>query len=164
MNHLPISSHPARSDRLPWLVGLATLLSIGMGWSFMQASEKPVPITVFKSPSCECCTAWIQHLTRHGFAVTVENREDMMAVKRTLGVPDGMASCHTGVVDGYVVEGHLPAGDIHRLLRERPSVLGIGVPGMPIGSPGMELPGAKPEPYVVFAFGQDGRSQPFANH
>ena len=114
-------------------------------------------ITVYKSPTCGCCGKWVAHLRAAGFNVQVEDREDMMAVKEEQGLPPGLTSCHTAVVDGYVVEGHVPADVVARMLSERPDVAGITVPGMPIGSPGME--GENPVPYDVLAFSSDGRTE-----
>lgn len=148
-----------------WLgTGTVILLIIGLAWSMTLGGGEATLITVYKSPACQCCTAWVDHLLKNGFAVTVEKREDMNAVKRELGLPEGVASCHTGVIGGYLVEGHVPAEDLHRLLRERPAVQGIAVPGMPSGSPGMEVPGEKPEHYEVLTFNRDGTTRVFATH
>ena len=105
---------------------------------------------------------WVAHLERNGFKVNAHDVPSMAAVKRQAGVPRAVYSCHTGVVDGYIVEGHVPADDIKRLLDERPDVAGIGVAGMPIGSPGME--GPNPQPYDVLAFDADGNLSHFASH
>ena len=105
---------------------------------------------------------WVSHLERHGFRVKSTDVRNMAPVKRQAGVPRALASCHTARVDGYVVEGHVPAEDIERLLADRPDVIGIAVPGMPIGSPGME--GPNPQPYDVLAFDEDGAVTHFASH
>ena len=105
---------------------------------------------------------WVAHLEQHGFDVQSTNVPDMTAVKRRAGVPRAVSSCHTALVDGYVVEGHVPADDIKRLLSERPDIAGVSVPGMPIGSPGME--GPNPQPYDVLAFDEDGSLTHFASH
>ncbi len=102
------------------------------------------------------------HLRRHGFPVEERHVADLTPVRRQHGLPAGLESCHTAVVAGYVVEGHVPADLIDRLLRERPEVAGLAVPGMPIGSPGMEVPGQLPERYQVYAFTRDGRTRVFA--
>lgn len=107
---------------------------------------------VFRSPSCGCCGAWIEHMRRAGFAVTNTEIDDLDPVKARLGVPEDLQSCHTATIGGYVVEGHVPAGDVKRLLTERPKAIGIAVPGMPVGSPGMEQ-GSRHEPYRVILFG-----------
>lgn len=102
------------------------------------------------------------HLREHGFAVTERPEHDLAPVKRRLGVPTALESCHTALVEGYVIEGHVAADLIDRLLRERPKIAGLAVPGMPVGSPGMETPGVKPERYQVFAFDRGGRTTVFA--
>ncbi len=162
----PAPPRPTKKfSRFRWLgVGAATLLTIGTGWLLAREERPAIPITVYKSPSCECCTGWVAHLRHNGFTVTVEKRDDMEAVKGQFGVPNGVTSCHTAVVGDYVVEGHVPAGDLHRLLQEHPAVQGIAAPGMPVGSPGMEIPGEKPEPYQVVTFNRDGTTHVFANH
>ena len=114
-------------------------------------------ISVKKDPWCGCCTGWTRHLEQAGFAVDVEEIEEMEAVKDNLGVPAELRSCHTATIDGYVIEGNVPAEAIFALLDQRPQVTGLAVPGMPIGSPGMEGPeGSELEPYDVMAF--DGSS------
>ena len=120
-------------------------------------------LTVFRSPTCNCCHQWIDHMEAAGFTVQDNITEDMTAIKEQYGVPANLASCHTTVVDGYVVEGHIPAEDVQRLLAEKPDVAGIAVPGMPIGSPGMES-GDYVEPYTVFSFNEDGETATFAEH
>lgn len=120
-------------------------------------------VVVYKSPTCGCCDGWIDHLRENGFrvrAVDLVQYDDMAAKKRQAGVPADLGSCHTAMVDGYAVEGHVPAHVIERLLRERPAVKGVAVPGMPIGSPGME--GPNPERYQVIAFEEDGSRSVFA--
>lgn len=99
---------------------------------------------------------WVDHLRESGFEVETRDLPNLTAVKDSLGVPGSLASCHTAVVDGYVVEGHVPANEIKRLLSERPDVRGISVPGMPLGSPGMEVPGRPPQTYDVVSFGEAG--------
>ena len=118
-------------------------------------------VLVYKSPTCGCCNGWIEHLEAAGFAVDARDVRDLMTVKVDGGVPTAMSSCHTALVDGYVVEGHVPAEQIKRLLAERPAIAGIAVPGMPIGSPGME--GPNPQPYQVWSFGHDGSAAVFAD-
>jgi hypothetical protein len=119
-------------------------------------------MTVYKSPTCVCCVRWIDHLEDSGFSVVPRDVPDTRPVKRKLGVPGRLGACHTGTVEGYVIEGHVPAADVARLLRERPPVRGLAVPGMPIGSPGME--GPNPEPYSVFSFDASGRTEVFSSH
>lgn len=120
-------------------------------------------LTVFRSPTCGCCSQWIEHMEAAGFQVKDTVTEDMTAVKEQHGVPANLASCHTTIANGYVIEGHIPADDVQRLLAEKPNVAGIAVPGMPIGSPGMES-GNYVEPYTVFSFTQSGETTTFAEH
>lgn len=112
-------------------------------------------VVVHKDPSCGCCRGWAQHLRSAGFPVRIIENRDLGAVKQRLRVPTDLASCHTAEVGGYVVEGHVPANAIKRLLGERPAAVGLAVPGMPAGSPGME--GGAPETYEVVLFGEQGR-------
>ena len=142
-------------------VGAVAALSVA-GVSFAQ---KPAPtVQVYKSPTCGCCALWVKHLEAHGFATRVIESNDVASIKAQRGVPARVQSCHTAIVDGYVIEGHVPATDVHRLLRERPAVAGIAVPGMPIGSPGMEVPGQRPQPYDVVAFDKQGQLKVYASH
>ena len=118
-------------------------------------------VLVYKSPTCGCCNGWVEHMEAAGFAVDARNTTDLMTVKRDGGVPAQLSSCHTAIIDGYIVEGHIPAEQVKRLLAERPAVAGIAVPGMPTGSPGME--GANAQPYQVFSFTHSGEAAVFAN-
>jgi len=127
-----------------------------------QAAAPPV-VHVVKSPSCGCCNLWIAHLRRAGFRVRITDVADVAPTARRLGVPDDLRSCHTASAGGYAIEGHVPAGDIARLLRERPAAAGLAVPGMPMGSPGMEA-GGRREPYRVILFTRAGRRTLFASH
>ena len=120
-------------------------------------------LTVYKSPSCGCCRGWITHMARAGFRPKVIETEDLAPVRARLGVPDSAASCHTATVGGYFVEGHVPAGDVQRLLRERPKARGIAVPGMPIGSPGMESPTGEKQAYQTLLITASG-PRVFARH
>src|SRR5229473_8426703 len=117
-------------------------------------AESPV-ILVHKDPNCSCCSGWVRHLKDAGFAVTVEATADLQPVRKRLGVPADLAACHTAEVDGYVLEGHVPAAAVRRLLEQRPQATGLAVPGMPAGSPGME--GGTPQRYDVILFGANGR-------
>jgi hypothetical protein len=124
-------------------------------------SAAPAPrITVYKDPNCGCCTAWNEAMRRVGFVIDVRDTPDMSAVKTSLGVPANLASCHTGVVGGYVFEGHVPPDLVQKVLREKPALVGLFVPGMPMGSPGME--GPSPERYDVIALGRDQRRSVYA--
>lgn len=124
------------------------LSTIGRG----HAEALPL-VNVTKDPSCGCCDGWVAHIEAAGFPVRVVESTDMDSLKQRLGVPAELASCHTAEVGGYVVEGHVPAAAIRRLLAERPDATGLAVPGMPAGSPGMDFPGVDPEPYEVFLSG-----------
>ncbi|MBM9593419.1 DUF411 domain-containing protein [Roseitranquillus sediminis] len=122
-----------------------------------HATELPL-VSVSKDPSCGCCGAWVEHIESAGFPVSVVETTELDAVKRRLGVPPELASCHTAEVADYVVEGHVPAAAIQRLLSERPAATGLAVPGMPIGSPGMEVPGVESELFDVFLFRPTGHT------
>jgi hypothetical protein len=124
-------------------------------------SKKPT-ITVYKDPSCGCCKNWIEHLIKHGYRVDAKDTRSMTEIKRTLGVPDALSACHTAVVNGYLIEGHVPAADIARLLKEKPKVAGLAVPGMPMGSPGME--GPRTQHYQVLSFDKTGKTKVFASY
>lgn len=122
----------------------------------------PPKALVYKSPTCGCCSKWIDHLEKNGFEVESKDVHDVRPIKQANGVPPGLSSCHTAMVGGYFIEGHVPAEDVKRLLQERPEIAGLTVPGMPTGSPGME--GPHPERYRVFAVGRDGKLSTFATH
>ena len=124
----------------------------------------PTPITVYKSSTCECCAKWVDYLRENRFAPTVRDEEGMDQIKDELGVPHSLRSCHTAIVDKYLIEGHVPAADIRRLLTERPKVAGLAAPGMPAQSPGMAERGAKPQGYDVLAFQPDGTSRTFTRY
>jgi hypothetical protein len=117
-------------------------------------------ILVYKTASCGCCNGWVEHLQEAGFNVEARNVSDLMSVKRDAGVPVAMSSCHTAIIDGYTVEGHVPADQIKRMLAERPDIVGIGAPGMPAGSPGMESSNAKP--YQVLQWDREGNAAVYA--
>lgn len=129
--------------------------------ALLATDGQPLPsVVVYKTASCGCCNGWVDHLRAAGFEVDARNVRDLMSVKRDAQVPVHMSSCHTALVDGYVVEGHVPADQIKRLLAERPEIAGIAVPGMPIGSPGME--GRNAKRYQVLTFDAQGQSSVFA--
>ncbi len=117
---------------------------------------------VFKSPYCGCCGKWVEHLRQNGFEVKAHDVDDVPAVRQKLGMPDRLGSCHTAKIGGYVIEGHVPAVDIQRLLKEKPKALGLSVPSMPPGSPGMES--SKPIPYQTLLVQSDGSTRVFAQH
>lgn len=120
-------------------------------------------ITVYKNPDCGCCNRWIEYLESYNYKVKKENTRDVHGIKRQLGIPLNLAACHTAVIDGYVVEGHVPERDIQKLLLFRPKIKGIAAPGMPIGSPGMER-GDDQEAYKVMSFDESGNTEVFAEH
>jgi hypothetical protein len=128
-----------------------------------RGSRAATHVTVFKDPNCGCCAKWVDHLRKHGFDVAVRDTSDVSAAKRTARVPETLYSCHTAFVNGYVVEGHVPVADVQRLLTDKPRVAGIAVPGMPVGSPGMEM-GGRVDRYDVIAFNRDGTTRIYARH
>ena len=121
-------------------------------------------VLVHKSPTCGCCELWVEHLRKAGFQVQVRNEENLNPIKERLGVPYGKGSCHTAEVGGYIVEGHVPAEDIKRLLAEKPDARGLVLPGMPLGSPGMEVPDGTGMPYTVELVKRDGSTVAYAKH
>lgn len=127
-----------------------------VGVSVRGAKAAPL-IVVNKDPSCGCCSSWVRHLGSAGFDTRVHELNDLEPLKRRLGIPAALESCHTAEIDGFVIEGHVPASAIRRLLTERPAAIGLAVPGMPIGSPGMEIPGTPDETYEVVLFGPAGQ-------
>lgn len=137
------------------------LLSLLLLASAAQAAE-PLTIDVYRDPNCGCCTAWIDHLQDQGFTVHDHIERDMSAVKQRLGVPPRLSSCHTGVIGGQFVEGHVPASEI-LALRQRPELLGAAVPGMPVGSPGMEM-GDRQDAYQVIGLERGGAEQVLAEY
>lgn len=139
--------------------GLALLVALGAAPAFGAGEE----VVVHKDPNCGCCGKWAEHMRANGFKVKEIATTAMGAIKRDAGVPQALGSCHTAKVGGYVVEGHVPAADVKRLLAEKPKVIGIAAPGMPMGSPGMEGP-YQADRYDVVAFDADGKSRVFASH
>jgi hypothetical protein len=126
------------------------------------ATPAKTPVTVYKSPTCGCCGKWVEHMEASGFAATTTNMPDVAPIKAKHGVPAQLHSCHTSLVGGYVIEGHVPAEDIRRLLREKPAIVGLAAPGMPAGSPGMDVPNSPG--YDVIAFDKAGNTKVFATH
>jgi hypothetical protein len=125
--------------------------------------DKPVEMTVYRSPTCGCCGKWVDHMKKNGFAVRDIVTEDMDKLKGERGVPKELQSCHTALVGGYVVEGHVPAADVADLLKKKPQTVGLTAPGMPMGSPGMDMGGAK-APFDVLEFDKSGKTQVFHGH
>jgi hypothetical protein len=128
-----------------------------------DAGDLPT-VTVYKSPTCGCCKAWIEHLEENGFTVEAVDTQDMMTVKAALGMPDELGSCHTAVIGDYLVEGHVPADDIKSFLAEAPADRGLSAPGMPVGSPGMEVEGQPADRYDVIAFDERGGRRVYRSH
>jgi hypothetical protein len=151
-----------RSFRLFAIAVCAAALAATTAAAPTAVAPKKPTITVYKDPSCGCCKNWIEHLIKHGYRVDAKDTPDMAQIKSTLGVPTDLRSCHTAVVEGYLIEGHVPAGDIDRLLASKPKVKGLAVPGMPMGSPGME--GAMKQHYQVIAFDKAGKTRIFASY
>lgn len=127
------------------------------------AGGAPV-ISVYKSPTCGCCSDWVDHVKAAGFAVEVHDVDNLSDIKADAGVPATARSCHTAIVGGYAIEGHVPAATIQRLLREKPAIAGLAVAGMPTGSPGMEVPGQPADKYDVLAFEADGSTSVYESH
>jgi hypothetical protein len=144
---------------------LLLLSLIIFGTAPASAVDTSAPIEVWKSATCECCGAWVKHLEANGFTVKVNAAEPgaLASLKRQAGIGDKLASCHTAKIDGYVIEGHVPGTDIKRLVAEHPDAVGLTVPGMPLGSPGMEQ-GMEFEPYDVLLIKKDGSTETFASH
>jgi hypothetical protein len=155
-------------QRRRFVARIAGLVAVGMTgrglWAELSGRMVPTPITVYKSSTCGCCTKWVDHVRANGFAPVVHDLEEMEALKDEMGVPPGVRSCHTGIVEKYLIEGHVPASDIRRLLAERPKTAGLAVPGMPPLTPGMAPPGVKPRDYEVVAFAVDGTTRVFSRH
>jgi hypothetical protein len=157
-----LDMNPLNRRRFGWRV---LALAAGAGGLPAFAQGRRIPLEVWKSPTCGCCAAWVEHLEAHGFAVQVFDTGNT-ATRRRLGVAQKYGSCHTARVAGYAIEGHVPAADIHRLLRERPAAIGLAVPGMPIGSPGMDGPeyGGQRDAYAVLLLQKDGSATIFSHH
>ncbi len=141
------------------LHSLLLIAALGSAHVWAQSSAA---VEVFKSPYCGCCGKWVEHLRQNGFQVNTHDVEDVTAARKKMGMPDRLGSCHTAKIGGYVVEGHVPAADIQRLLKEKPRALGLAVPSMPPGSPGMES--VTPVPYQTLLVKTDGTTQVFAQH
>lgn len=135
-----------------------------LGFTALNAyAEENMDIVVYRSPSCGCCGKWLAHLKENQFNVKDIVTDDVQAIKEKYGVPQQMSSCHTSIVNGYVIEGHVPASDIKKLLQLKPKVVGISVPGMPSGTPGMEMGGRK-DPYKVVSFDKESHFQVFSSY
>ena len=156
-----------RLIRRPLLARRALLLGAGAATLLAACAQgaEPLAIQVYKTPFCGCCTKWVEALRAAGLKPSINELEDLTPVRATYGVIDTLSSCHTARIGGYTIEGHVPPSDILRLLQERPKALGLAVPGMPIGSPGMEMPGAVAEPYAtLLLLDAKGATRVFARH
>jgi hypothetical protein len=153
---------PSRRSLVLALPGLA-LASSALA-SPVLAAQAAQAITIYKTPWCGCCGAWVQHMTAAGWTATVRELEDLAPIRRRYGVPDALASCHTGVVGSYAIEGHVPAEDVARLVRERPEAFGLTVPGMPAGSPGMPAPAGRAQAFQTLLIRKNGTTRVFASH
>ena len=142
---------------------LRALLTLSMLVPFTMGAATPQKVTVYKTRTCGCCGKWVEHLKTNGFTVDVQEVVSTSESRKKYGVPDELASCHTAVVNGYTVEGHVPADDITRLLKTKPKAAGIAVPGMPMGSPGMEQ-GGRRDSYRTLLFKADGTTSVFQDH
>ena len=153
-----LSQKRASKRWMIWGGSLATVLGVLV--LLVTQQSLAADIVVYKSPTCGCCGKWVEHMEKAGFSVDVENRRDLAPIKHELGVPGRMQSCHTAKVGDYFVEGHVPAELVKQLLADKPDIKGLTVPGMPMGSPGME--GPRKDPYNVIAIDKDGRARVYA--
>lgn len=159
---------PGLNRKQVQIIGIVALIGVVIAsamvwWDARQPGPGPDTVVVYKRATCNCCSKWIDHLKQAGFEVQVHNESDLDARQDELGVPKPLRACHTAVVGDYLVEGHVPASDVRRLLSEKPQARGIAVPGMPVGSPGMEM-GDRRDPYATLLFHADGQSAVFAQH
>lgn len=145
------------------VVGSAILTFVLAAGGSLAGQKGGAVVEVYKTPTCGCCGLWVKHLQENGFTARVTDMDDLSALKKKHGVPAKAGSCHTAVVNGYVLEGHVPAADVKRLLIERPAVAGLAVPGMPLGSPGMEFGNTK-QPYNVLSFDKTGQTKVFSSY
>lgn len=133
----------------------------GLLIGLLAAPALAAQMTVYKSESCGCCQGWVEHMTSEGFELEVINSDRLARIKARAGVSPEQASCHTALIDGYVIEGHVPAADVRRLLEQRPAVRGLTIPGMPQSAPGMDIPGT---PYEVLSFDEHGETAVFSHY
>jgi len=157
MRQTNVSTKPMFKSAI-WSMTAAVIL-IGAILIYQKPSVA-ADVVVYKSPTCGCCNSWIKHMQKNGYTIEAYNSTDMQKGKNKIGVPSKLASCHTAIVGGYVIEGHVPADVIARLLKEKPAIKGLAVPGMPMGSPGME--GPTKNPYDVVTFDENGKTSVFA--
>lgn len=169
MKGIPMThpTHPvitAVPTRRTWLATTAALLTLG-SLPFPAVAAAPTPVEVWKDPQCGCCKDWVDHMQANGFQVTVHATGNN-AVRARLGLPQKLGSCHTALVGGYLIEGHVPASDVRTLLQQKPKALGLAVPGMPVGSPGMDgaVYGERRDPYDVLLVAHDGATRVFKSY
>jgi hypothetical protein len=146
------------SRRVAILVPIAALAFVATAWLSAQTPAAKPQMTVYKSSTCGCCSNWVAHMKANGFDVKAIDVDDIDKVKQEHGVPAAAASCHTALVNGYIVEGHVPADAVVKMLRDKPAIAGIAVPGMPMGAPGMEMPNGQKEPYTIVSFDRSGKT------
>lgn len=139
-------------------------LALGMGGTACAQTPPPRAIMVYKTPTCPCCDGWIAHMREAGFTASVTVVDDLQPIRRSRCFPDALASCHTGLIGDYLIEGHVPAHDVVRLLAEKPRAIGLAVPAMPLGSPGMETPQGRKDPYDTLLVLASGQARVFARH
>ncbi|MFT6926644.1 MAG: hypothetical protein ACJAZP_002263 [Psychromonas sp.] len=131
--------------------------------SLFAGSALAAGMTLYKSPYCGCCKAWAKHVEQAGFEVTIIEQANNNQLHKENGITQNLASCHSAIIEGYVIEGHVPVADIQRLLKEKPAITGLAVPGMPASSPGMDVPG-NTDPYQVIAFSKDGGKSVYSEY
>ena len=156
---------PSRRSALLHLTALPTVAATsGASWAAAPTAQ-PIPVELWKDPTCGCCHDWIEHMQANGFTFTIHDTGNN-AVRARLGLPQKLGSCHTALVGGYLIEGHVPASDVRALLQQKPKALGITVPGMPVGSPGMDgaVYGNRRDPYDVLLVGRDGTTRIFKSY
>lgn len=153
-----------RSTNLNRRLLLSAAVLVGMTGTACAQTRPSRNLTVFKTPTCACCDGWISHMREAGFTATITVLPSLQSVRSSRGMPDALASCHTGLIDGYLVEGHVPARDVIRLLAERPTAVALAVPAMPLGSPGMETPQGHKDPYDTLLVFPSGATRVFARH
>lgn len=156
---LSILAGCSQRDKEP---AIDTTAAVNVAATLRPVTDSAPLVTVYKSPTCTCCTAWVDHMKESGFRVVSIDTSNLDAIKRRYGIAPEHAACHTAIVGEYVVEGHVPADDVRRLLAQRPAIIGLAVPGRPAGSPGME--GAYKQSYEVLAFARGGVTTVFAKH
>jgi hypothetical protein len=149
--------------KVKYFLAIALMFSAGFAWAEVAQAEEKIGIVVNRSPTCSCCGKWIEHLKQNNFNVKDVISDDVQTIKNKYGVTQELASCHTALVNGYVIEGHVPAKDIRTLLKNKPDVVGITVPSMPSGTPGMEM-GGKKDAYQVISFDKKNQYQVFNNY